>query len=165
MTRLNDTQRILLASALQRDSRSFYPLPDTVTGDDKHKVKVVDALVKRGLAEVRETCDKPATYRTREGVGFGVFLTEAGRAAIEGGPIVTQVVKIASEPKSEARPRKSSMVLALLRRDGGATLAELIDATGWLPHSTRAALTGLRKKGYAIERSRLGADTCYRVAA
>ena len=30
------------------------------------------------------------------------------------------------------------------------TLAELIAATGWLPHTTRAALTGLRKRGYAV---------------
>ncbi len=33
-----------------------------------------------------------------------------------------------------------------------ATLDALIEATGWLPHTTRAALTGLRKKGYVIER-------------
>jgi len=32
----------------------------------------------------------------------------------------------------------------------GATLAELVAATGWLPHTTRAALTGLRKRGYAV---------------
>ncbi|UAK25639.1 DUF3489 domain-containing protein [Sphingomonas nostoxanthinifaciens] len=43
-------------------------------------------------------------------------------------------------------------MLDLLRRDAGATLTELITATAWLPHSTRAALTGLRKKGHAIER-------------
>ena len=42
---------------------------------------------------------------------------------------------------------KISMVADLLRRKGGATLAELVAATGWLPHTTRAALTGLRKKG------------------
>ena len=28
--------------------------------------------------------------------------------------------------------------------------AELVAATGWLPHTTRAALTGLRKRGYAV---------------
>jgi Protein of unknown function (DUF3489) len=30
------------------------------------------------------------------------------------------------------------------------TLAELIANTGWLPHTARAALTGLRKRGYAV---------------
>jgi Protein of unknown function (DUF3489) len=40
----------------------------------------------------------------------------------------------------------------LLQRNDGATLEEVIAATGWLPHTTRAAFTGLRKRGCAIER-------------
>ena len=47
----------------------------------------------------------------------------------------------------------------------GATLAELVEATGWLPHTTRAALTGFRKKGHVIERSKRSDVTCYRIAA
>lgn len=47
---------------------------------------------------------------------------------------------------------KTDAVIALLKRDDGATLDELIEVTGWLPHSARASLTGLRKKGHAIER-------------
>ncbi len=49
----------------------------------------------------------------------------------------------ATEP-SPAAPRdgsKSAQVVGLLRHDHGATLAELVAATGWLPHTTRAALT------------------------
>jgi len=64
-----------------------------------------------------------------------------------------------------ARTSKTEAVLALLRRDGGATTAELIDATAWLPHTTRAALTGLRKKGHVIERTKRGDETCYRITA
>lgn len=62
------------------------------------------------------------------------------------------------------QPGKTDAVTALLRREEGATLAELMTATGWLAHSTRAALTGLRKKGHAIERSKRGEDTCYSIA-
>ena len=40
----------------------------------------------------------------------------------------------------------------LLRREGGATIDQLADAMGWLPHTTRAALTGLRKRGFGIDR-------------
>ena len=40
----------------------------------------------------------------------------------------------------------------MLAKDKGATLDALIEATGWLPHTTRAAITGLRKRGFAIER-------------
>ena len=60
---------------------------------------------------------------------------------------------------------KIGMVANLLRRKGGATLAELIAATGWLPHTTRAALTGLRKKGYGIERGTRDGVTTYSIAA
>jgi hypothetical protein len=64
-----------------------------------------------------------------------------------------------------ARQTKSAAVLAMLRREEGATLTELTDATGWLPHTTRAALTGLRKKGHAIGMSKRDDITCYKVAA
>jgi hypothetical protein len=40
----------------------------------------------------------------------------------------------------------------------GATIDALVKATGWLPHTTRAALTGLRKRGYAIGLSRTQED-------
>ena len=52
---------------------------------------------------------------------------------------------------------KQALVIALLSGPGGATLDDLIAATGWLPHTTRAALTGLRQKGHALTRSK-GAD-------
>ncbi|MBC2666743.1 DUF3489 domain-containing protein [Novosphingobium flavum] len=58
---------------------------------------------------------------------------------------------------------KISKVLALLRREDGATLTEMVEATDWLPHTTRAALTGLRKKGHALEKSKRDGATCYRV--
>ncbi len=47
----------------------------------------------------------------------------------------------------------------------GATLAELVAATGWLPHTTRAALTGLRKRGYAvgIDRADKARGSVYRI--
>ena len=67
-----------------------------------------------------------------------------------------------TETKS-APATKIAAVIALLKRDTGATLAELIAATSWLPHTTRAALTGLRKKGHAVERSKRGEVTCYRI--
>jgi hypothetical protein len=55
-------------------------------------------------------------------------------------------------------------VIDLLRRHGGATIPTLIEATGWLPHTTRAAFTGLRKRGYAIARERIdGGDSVYRI--
>ena len=61
---------------------------------------------------------------------------------------------------------KQARVIALLGRDTGATLDELIAATGWLPHTTRAALTGLRHKGFVLDKSK-GDDgtTVYRISS
>ena len=59
---------------------------------------------------------------------------------------------------------KIDQVLVLLGHEHGATLTEITELTGWLPHTARAALTGLRKKGHAITRDKRGESTCYRIA-
>lgn len=84
-------------------------------------------------------------------------------------PKITPSSRATSEnitvPVSAKKPTKSSIVLSLLSREQGATLADLIEATKWLPHTTRAALTGLRKKGHAIDRRKRGDMTCYQLLA
>lgn len=52
-----------------------------------------------------------------------------------------------------SRPTKIAKVQALLERPNGASLDDLCKATGWQPHSARAALSGLRKAGHALERA------------
>ncbi len=68
-----------------------------------------------------------------------------------------------AEASAPAPTRKIDTVIALLRRDEGATLDEMTSATGWQPHSARAVLTGLRKKGHAIEKTKRDDATCYRI--
>lgn len=60
-------------------------------------------------------------------------------------------------------PTKAARVLDLLHRPGGVSLDELVTATGWLPHTTRAALTGLRRKGHAIARDKVEGVTRYAI--
>jgi hypothetical protein len=44
-------------------------------------------------------------------------------------------------------------------------LEALVEATGWLPHTTRAALTGLRKRGYTVLLERQDSKpSLYRIA-
>jgi hypothetical protein len=64
---------------------------------------------------------------------------------------------MAREPKADGagplpgkRQTKTAQVLVLLTRPEGATLDQLVAATGWLPHSARAAMTGMKKKGHLI---------------
>jgi hypothetical protein len=73
-------------------------------------------------------------------------------------------------PKIDPKPTKpfskSSLVLGMLQRPDGATIAQIVAATGWLPHTTRAALTGLKKKGHEIASEKAeGEVRVYRVVA
>ena len=64
-----------------------------------------------------------------------------------------------------ARVSKQTLIKDLLAREEGATLDEMIAATGWLPHTTRAALTGLRKQGFVLGKERAEGVTRYRYVA
>ncbi|MFL5156015.1 MAG: DUF3489 domain-containing protein, partial [Microvirga sp.] len=56
-------------------------------------------------------------------------------------------------------------IISMLQRDEGASVADLAAATGWLPHTTRAALTRLRQSGHELQKDkRETGETAYRVA-
>lgn len=59
---------------------------------------------------------------------------------------------------------KTARLLAMLKTDDGASVEEISDALGWLQHTVRAALTGLRKKGHDVVRAKQGSVTTYRIA-
>lgn len=70
----------------------------------------------------------------------------------------------AGTPELQAkRTTKQDLVLGLLRREGGAPLNAITEATGWLPHTARAALTGLRKKGHEVTRSKIEGENRYAI--
>lgn len=167
MIKLSDTQSILLSTAAQRADGSLLPLPDTLRGKDAAVSKAMAQLIKRQLAEETMAGAAGTTWRENGDHRIGLVISNAGRMAIgideaAGGE---QPSAPAESPGSTPHVTKASMVLTLLRREQGATLEELVSATGWLPHTTRAALTGLRKKGHAIEKAKRDDQTCYRVVA
>ncbi len=49
---------------------------------------------------------------------------------------------------------KPAQILRLIRRKTGASMSQLQKATNWQPHSIRAALSGLRKSGHQIDRTK-----------
>lgn len=65
-------------------------------------------------------------------------------------------------PTAKAIPMKQQQVIDLLCRKGGATLEEMAVLATWLPHSTRAFITGLKKKGYAITSEKVDGVRHYR---
>ena len=84
-------------------------------------------------------------------------------------PATKRPRKMAREPEAmpptlaEPRVSKSDLVIGLLQRTGGATLDEMVAATGWLPHTTRAALTGLKKKGHQVTSDKTDGVRRYRI--
>lgn len=76
---------------------------------------------------------------------------------------------VASPPTANVGTRKAhskqQQLAMLIVRDEGATLDQMIAATGWLPHTTRAALTGLKKKGYVISSDKVAGVRTYRAVA
>ena len=99
-----------------------------------------------------------------------VMLKASTPASNTGTSIITSTAAESNPSQVQIAPRSSSKladVLALLHRDEGTSLAEIVTATGWLPHTTRAALTRLRQRGYSIARDQLaaGAGSVYRIAS
>jgi predicted ArsR family transcriptional regulator len=62
-------------------------------------------------------------------------------------------------------PTKKSQLIRLLSKEGGADAASISKKFGWLPHTTRATLSGLRKAGYEISSMKAGTGkpTRYRI--
>ena len=180
--KLTDTQLVMLSAAAQRDDRCIVPPPSLKSAAAQ---KIATKLVAAGLA--KEMKAKPGAHIWRRDdenrQAFVLKLTAAGLKAIavEEAEGVKPAVEISPPAVGEvpanivdheaaagnaagstaiAMPREGSKLAAvvdLLRREDGATVEQLADAMGWLPHTTRAALTGLRKRGFGIDR-RKGKD-------
>ena len=167
MTKLTDTQLAILSSAAQRHDRGVI-LPERLKGQAARNT--VGRLISRGLIEeVRATGELPVWRHDDQG-RYGLRLTSAGLVAIGIEPEVEGTSERRSESErpaqenkarkgragdrhSSAAPRsgsKQALIVGVLSREEGATLADITAATGWLPHTARAALTGLRHKGYAL---------------
>jgi len=176
--RLTDTQLIILSNASQRENLSVLPLPDTLKLPGGAIKKSLASLLTRGLIEeagtpTDDTETRPVAYKlTRAGLtAIGVQDGDDESTAVKAAKITVKKKEPASAKSNTAKPGtkpsgKPDLLLRLMRRKQGATVAALQEATGWQPHSVRAALSGLRKKGVTITRDRNAkGDTLYRVEA
>jgi hypothetical protein len=95
----------------------------------------------------------------------------AGRRPKVGKPRGTSARKAKANKPSSATPRpdsKQALLVELLRRKEGATIAQAVKAIGWQPHSVRGAISGTLKKrlGLAVTSDKgAGRDRVYRIAA
>ena len=149
MTQLSDTQALILSAAAQRPEHIALPLPESLRGGAG--AKVVAAMIAKGLlqevdADMRK--GEPVWRETGDGHGTTLIATEAGLEAIGIEPLAANAVASArkarpksaqtSEDTDTAKPvairagTKQAQIIAMLQRPEGATVAEIVAATGWL---------------------------------
>ena len=164
MTNLTETQSLILTAAARRPGRLALPLPNGLVGAAARMavgrmtahgwIEEVEANLRAGELLWRETSD---------GHGTTLIATEAGLEAIGTEPVVASAVadvrKVTVESGPEPAPTgdtaalipgrtgtKLAQIIALLQRPQGASIAEMVAAAGWLPHSVRGMISGALKK-------------------
>lgn len=70
---------------------------------------------------------------------------------------------VSPSPDAPRTDSKIGKVIELLERKQGASLDELVEMTGWQTHTARAAMSGLKKRGYMIERTKRNDVSVYRI--
>ncbi|GGJ23895.1 DUF3489 domain-containing protein [Neoroseomonas lacus] len=180
---LTVVQLLILTTATQRPDRMVLPLPPTIRARGGAQRNLLGALLKMELVAEVPGDDAGIAWRTDEaGQHHGLRITTAGLAAADvhedapvetadadadtsfggvasstGGDAATVEEPGAEQVMQEAPPRRPTgtlgEVLQAISAEAGATLAEITTLTGWLPHTARAAVTGLRKRGFDVDSS------------
>lgn len=184
MTTPSDTQSLILSRAATRPGNLALPLPEGLVGAAAKMV--VGKMIARGWVEEVEANlrhGEPMWRETGDGHGTTLIATEAGLEAIGIEPVVASAVASVrnARPKPEpvqtpddtdtAKPvairagTKKAQIIAMLQRPEGATVAEMVEATGWLAHTVRGCISGALKKklGLPIAAEKVeGRGTVYR---
>ncbi|MBM1222886.1 DUF3489 domain-containing protein [Ponticoccus sp. SC2-23] len=155
MTKLTDTQAIILSAASQRDGHIALPLPDSLRGGAA--AKVVGAMLAKGFLEEVEADmrnGEPIWRKTGDGHGVTLIATDAGLAAIgieTDRAETTPAEDAAHKPRAPREGTKQATLIAMLRAPDGANIAEIMAATGWQSHTVRGAMSGALKKKLGLE--------------
>ena len=167
MTKLSDTQAVILSAAAQRKDYIALPLPDSLRGGAA--AKVVGAMIAKGFLEEVDANmrnGEPVWRETGDGHGTTLVATDAGLAAIgiepegattapagalgapteEPAPDTAAGIEVAPKARTSREGTKQAQLIAMLRAPEGATIDEISTALQWRPHTTRGAMAGALKK-------------------
>ncbi len=152
MTQLSDTQAIILSAAAQRPEHIALPLPESLRGGAA--AKVVGTMLAKGLLEEAEADmrkGEPVWRETGDGHGVTLVATDAGLAAIGIEPNTSAALEPAPKTRTPREGTKQATLIAMLRAPDGATIEEIMAATGWQSHTVRGAMAGALKKKLGLE--------------
>jgi hypothetical protein len=187
--KLTDTQSIILSRAATRPGNLAMPLPAGLAGAAAKMA--VSKMIERGwLEEVEANLRRgePLWRETGDGHCTTLIATEAGLEAIGIEPIAASAVASArkAKRKKDMEPAstteaidapqpvtiragtKQAEIIALIQRPEGASIAEIVEATGWLAHSARGLISGGLKKKLGlpvVSEKNKGRGTVYRLTA
>lgn len=148
-------QLTLLATAADRADGNVFPVDERVAHNvDEVEAAITELLLAGLIVEPEDMLVRIWRDRMKELIELRI--TKAGRELVN---------SACRGQEATRRSTKTGAVLTMLMRDGGASAAELIAATGWQAHTIRAVLSTLRKRGHAVERCRRDELACYRLAA
>ena len=137
--------------------------------DEQYGQSYALKLTAPGLKAIAVTPDDDAASATdeeRSRKEIDQSATFAPPAQTAAGALVAPSAQALAMPRAPRIGTKLAQAIEMLRATKGATVAELSQAMGWLPHTTRAVLTGLRKRGYALTLDRSDAErsSAYHIA-
>ena len=184
MPKLSDTQLVILSTAARRKDGAVLPFPRSLKVNKAAATTVLKSLLKKGLVAERPAAADEAHWReTRDGGRTALVITEVGLQAI-GVEVDRKTSKQSSSTKAQPKQRrrraerkpsgakpngktspaaarpgtKQALLIDLLKRKKGATIEEIVKATGWQPHSIRGAISGTLKKklGLVVTSERIG---------
>jgi len=164
MTKLTDTQLIILGNACERPDGAVYPLTTKLKGGAV--TKVLSSLIGKGLLkEVRAKRDETEWRRDDEDRPLTLYATPAAYHALGIEQDVSAPETAASEKPKRSRVAKGAKVkptwtradskqaqlIEMLKAPRGATIDEIVAAFGWQPHTVRGAIAGALKKKLGLE--------------
>ena len=128
---------------------ALLPAPDGKDALSAAFRRALEGLLKDDLAEERRAREADVVWREDNGARFAIYATEAGFAAVGATPPAARKSD-AAEAATKRPGGKLGQVLDAVEGPEGASLNELVAATAWQPHTTRAVITRLRQRGYDI---------------
>ena len=162
MTKLTETQTIILSAGAQRPENIALPLPKGLAGAAA-KMAVARMIQHGWLQEVDANLrrNEPLWRETGDGHGTTLVVTDAGLLAIGIEPVVVKTVVTIREhgakaatlkPPIQRTGTKQAMLISMLRMPEGATMEEITMATQWQAHTVRGAMSGAlsKKLGLAV---------------
>jgi len=165
---LSPSQHAILAHAIHHTEGRLNWFPDNIKGGARKKV--IDALFNRALI----TPDGSDWSVAAEGYdALGMPRPAPARGPITLAALDTVIANAEAAHAEVPKPRtrensKQAQVLAMLRRDEGATLAQICACTGWQQHTVRGTFAGAFKKKLGLDITSTkdaGAERVYRVAS